>query len=126
MSVLVRADARRRSETPNAVMETCASPTLGGSSDLSLWWVEMAEGAAGPAHVVDSEQIWSLVEGGALLQVGEDRWELQAGDTVVLPAGVVRQVTALRSLRAVVSGSGTATVSVPGESASRGTPPWIA
>ena len=126
MSALVRATDRRRSETPNAVMETCASPTLGGTDGQSLWWVQMREGAAGPPHVVDSEQIWALIEGSARLQVGADRWELQAGDTVVLPAGVVRQVTARSALRAVVTGSGTATVSVPGEDGSRGTPPWIA
>ena len=126
MSVPVRATDRRRSETPNAVMQTCASPTLGGTSDLSLWWVDMHAGATGPAHVVDSEQIWALVAGSARLEVGDESWELQAGDTAVLPAGVVRQVTALSALRAVVSGSGTATVTVPGESTSRGTPPWIA
>jgi len=122
----VRAAGRRRSETPNGVMTTAASPTLGGTRGLSLWWVEMRGDIAGPAHVFDSEQVWNLVEGRARIRVGEDVSELSPGDTAVLPAGVVRQITALTALRAVVCGSGTATVSVPGEEASRGTPPWVA
>jgi quercetin dioxygenase-like cupin family protein len=107
-------------------MTTAASPTLGGTQGLSLWWVEMRSGAAGPEHVFDSEQVWHLVEGQARIRVGEDVSELMPGDTAVLPAGVVRRITALTALRAVVCGSGTATVSVPGEGASRGTPPWVA
>ena len=122
----VRAAGGRRSETPNGVMTTAASPTLGGTQGLSLWWVEMRSGAAGPEHVFDSEQVWHLVEGQARIRVGEDVSELMPGDTAVLPAGVVRRITALTALRAVVCGSGTATVSVPGEGASRGTPPWVA
>jgi quercetin dioxygenase-like cupin family protein len=123
---VVRAGASRRSETPNGVMTTAASPTLGGTRELSLWWVEMAEGASTPEHVFDSELLWSLVEGSARMRLDDDSYDLSPGDTAVLPAGVVRHIAATTALRAVVCGSGRATVSVPGEDGSRGTPPWVA
>jgi len=122
---LVRAGGRRRSETPNGVMTTSASPTLGGTSGLSLWWVEMAAGASGPEHTFDVEQLWSVVEGSASVTVDGTALEVSAGDTLVLPAGVPRQVRARSALRVAVCGAGNAVASVPGESQSRGVPPWI-
>lgn len=106
-------------------MTTSASPSLGNTADLSLWWVEMAKEAVGPAHVFDSEQLWSVVEGSAVVEIDGVETELGPGDTVVLPSGAVRRLRALTDVRAVVCGVGSATVSVPGEDGSRGTPPWI-
>jgi hypothetical protein len=51
---------------------------------------------------------------------------LRAGDTVVLPAGAERQLSATTDVRALVCGHGDATVRVAGEDVSRGTPAWIA
>jgi quercetin dioxygenase-like cupin family protein len=50
---------------------------------------------------------------------------LSPGDTVVLPAGTERQVTARADAQLIVCGRGDAVVQVPGEAAPRGTPPWI-
>jgi len=52
--------------------------------------------------------------------------DLAAGDTIVIPAGVERQVTARSAARLIVCGAGDAVAAVPGEDAPRGTPPWIA
>lgn len=122
---LVRAGERRRSDTSNGVMTTSASPTLGGTSGLSLWWVEMAPGASGPLHAFDAEQLWSVVAGSATVTVDGTVLELSAGDTLVLPAGAPRQVRARSELHVAVCGAGTAVASVPGETGSRGVPPWI-
>ncbi|TDO50797.1 cupin domain [Kribbella sp. VKM Ac-2527] len=114
----------RVTETPNAVMTTYASPTQ-GSAELSLWKVEMKEGAQGPLHVFDSEQIWTALSGTASVELGDEKLELTAGSTAVFPAGVTRRITADQDFTAVVAGYGAATVTVPGESTDRGTPPWI-
>lgn len=106
-------------------MTTAASPSLGGTERLNVWWVEMPAGAAGPDHVVDSEQVWSLVQGRARVTNDDATADLEPGDTAVLPAATARQVFALTDLHAVVVGFGTATVAVPGETSSRGTPPWV-
>ena len=125
MPVVTAAD-KRRTETPNATMITLASPTLGGSAGLSLWRVSMRAGARGPQHVVDSEQLWTVLAGAVTITLGGEAHDLRSGDTIVVPAGVERQVEAVRPAQLLVCGYGTASVSVPGEEAPRGTPPWIA
>ncbi|MGH3465705.1 MAG: cupin domain-containing protein [Kribbellaceae bacterium] len=116
----------RRTETPNGVMTTLASPTQGQTESLSLWRVAMNPHAQGPHHVFDTEQIWTVLAGDAKLLIDEDTVALSAGDTVILPAGTPRQFTAGDRFEAVVTGLGTAVVSVLGEPTDRGTPPWIA
>jgi quercetin dioxygenase-like cupin family protein len=114
----------RVTETPNAVMTTYASPTQ-GSAELSLWRVEMKEGAQGPLHVFDTEQIWTALTGEATVEVDDRTVDLGAGETVVIPGGASRRITAGAEFTAVVAGYGTATVRVVGEDGDRGTPPWI-
>jgi quercetin dioxygenase-like cupin family protein len=121
----VRSAQARRTSTPNAVMTTFASPTQGPSRGLSMWRVEMAAGKSGPVHVFDSEQVWHLLAGEARFEVDGAAVPLAAGDSLVLPAGAVRQVAAGTDAEFLVCGHGTAIASVPGEDAPRGTPPWI-
>jgi quercetin dioxygenase-like cupin family protein len=61
----------------------------------------------------------------ATITVGAEPVELTAGEAVVVPGGIERQVTAAGEFTAMVAGYGHAKVSVPGEHADRGTPPWI-
>jgi quercetin dioxygenase-like cupin family protein len=76
--------------------------------------------------VFDSEQAWTVLEGQVSIEVDGVAHPLSAGDSLTLRAGMERQVTALSDARLVACGRGDATVHVPGESESRGTPPWIA
>ncbi|MFP8942830.1 cupin domain-containing protein [Streptomyces fenghuangensis] len=79
--------------TPNAAMTRLAAPSL-GSGELSVWRVRMVPGARGPVHAVDREQVWT-VTAGALEFTAEGRAEVaEAGQTVTVPAGAVRQVCA--------------------------------
>ena len=124
MTVIPSAE-RRRSETPNAVMTTLASPTLGGARQ-ALWRVEMRRGAAGPAHAFDAEQLWTVIAGTARFEVGPEIHDVEAGDTVVIPAGVTRQVVAgSAGLEALVTGSGAARAVLP-DGTDRGVPAWVA
>jgi quercetin dioxygenase-like cupin family protein len=122
---LVSAGRARRTETPNALMTTLASPSQGPTARLSMWLVEMRAGQQGPRHVFDTEQIWHLLGGEAEIMVDGAPVVLGPGDTVVLPAGAERQVTTVAGARLVVCGHGDAVVRVPGEAESRGTPPWV-
>jgi quercetin dioxygenase-like cupin family protein len=121
----VTAGERRVAETPNAVMTTLASPTLGGST-ASLWLVEMHPSAVGPEHAFDGELIWALTRGAGRLTADGSTCALEAGDTVVLPGGVMRQFSAgPDGFTAVVSGPGVSAVTrADGEPA--GVPPWVA
>jgi quercetin dioxygenase-like cupin family protein len=121
----VRSLSMRRTETPNAVMTTLASPTQGPTDELSLWRVEMRAGQQGPRHVFDSEQVWHVVAGELDVTIGDQTARLSAGDAVVLPAKAERQISAVTAAQIIACGRGSAVVFVPGEDAPRGTPPWI-
>ncbi|HEY1733588.1 MAG TPA: cupin domain-containing protein [Acidimicrobiales bacterium] len=126
MPVTIPAVENRHSETPVGVMTTLASPTLGPSAVLSLWRVEMEAGVTGPLHVFDSEQLWTVLAGELTITVDGAPAELAAGDTIVIPTGLERQVHSRTAVRLIVCGAGDAVASVPGEEAPRGTPAWIA
>jgi quercetin dioxygenase-like cupin family protein len=90
---IVRADQRRVTTTPNAVMTTVASPTLGHAAG-SLWWVEMNPGAENPEHAFAAEVTWAVTRGLATVWVQGESHDLAAGDTAVLPADVMRRIVA--------------------------------
>ncbi|MFD2472706.1 cupin domain-containing protein [Amycolatopsis silviterrae] len=101
----------RRTETPNAVMTTLASPTQGGAQ-LAVWRVEMAPGAVGPVHAFDTEQVWTILDGGAEVALDGVVESAGKGETVVLPADVERQVRAdaERGMAAIVCAPGSTRV----------------
>jgi quercetin dioxygenase-like cupin family protein len=125
-ATVVRSEARRRVETPVAVMTTCVSPTLGDSAGLSMWRVEMAAGVIGPSHRFDSEQLWSVLTGAVTVSADGATFELEAGDSLAIPADAERQISARTVAELVVSGHGDAVAWATGEPEPRGVPPWIA
>jgi quercetin dioxygenase-like cupin family protein len=118
-----RAGSTRRTETQNAVMTTFASPTQGDASVLSMWQVDMRQGQRDPDHTVDSEQIWHVTSGELAIAIEQETMRLAAGDTLVVPEALPRQVVALTDATAVVCGFGDAIVAMPGEAGF--TPAWI-
>jgi quercetin dioxygenase-like cupin family protein len=124
MTVIRRAGARR-TQTPNAVMTTLASPTQGGAAQ-SLWRVDMTPGQSGPLHTFDAEQLWTVLAGGAEITLDGAAVSLAPGDTAVLPAAVPRQVTADGGdgLSAIVTAQAGARAAAAG--ADPVVPPWIA
>jgi quercetin dioxygenase-like cupin family protein len=121
---IARAHTMRRTETPNAVMTTLASPTQGPSNQLSMWRVDMQAGQRGPLHVFDSEQLWHVLAGQVEVVV-EGPLRLSPGDAVVFPAGAERQVIAITDAQLIVCGFASAVAFVPGEEAPRGVPAWV-
>jgi quercetin dioxygenase-like cupin family protein len=123
---LVRRSDRRRSETPNAVMTTLASPTQGNAGH-AMWRVDMSAGAQGPLHVVDAEQIWAVLEGDATVELDGESFAVRPGDAVVMPAGAVRRISAgaEHGFAAVVSAPAGAHAWVSGGT-DKVVPPWTA
>jgi quercetin dioxygenase-like cupin family protein len=124
MPLVTQADAITHT-TPNAVMRTYAGPRQ-GSAELSVWHLSVQPGASGPVHVIDREQVYLVTGGHLVIETGGQENPAGAGDAVIIPAGVTRQV------RCPASGSGPATavvsmavggrVTVDGED--RGLLPW--
>jgi quercetin dioxygenase-like cupin family protein len=92
MPVIRRAETRR-TETPNAVMTTLASPIQGGAGQ-AVWRVDMRPGQAGPLHAIDTEQVWTVLDGGATVELDGQALTLGPGDTIILPADAPRRVSA--------------------------------
>jgi quercetin dioxygenase-like cupin family protein len=90
-----------------------------------MWKVEMKSGQQGPRHVFDREQVWHVRAGEISVSTGTDPASLRPGDAIVIAAGTERQIAAISDAEILVCGRGDAVVSVPGEDAPRGTPPWI-
>ena len=125
MTALIRRAEARRTATPNATMTTLASPSVGGSTSLSLWEVEMKPDQRGPLHAFDREQLWTVRAGRVTISVDGSEHDLEAGDTLVIPARSERRVLARADAELLVCGQADAQASIPGEGTSRGTPPWI-
>jgi quercetin dioxygenase-like cupin family protein len=60
--------------------------------DVEVWRARMDAGAATPPHRHDHEEIVVVLSGRGRAIVGEREVSFQAGDTLVLPAGVVHQL----------------------------------
>jgi quercetin dioxygenase-like cupin family protein len=125
MRVIRHADSRR-TQTPNAVMTTLASPTQGGARQ-ALWRVDMHPGQAGPPHVFDTEQVWTVLDGGATIELDGQTLAIEPGDTIVMPPGMPRRVTAdpQAGLAAIVTAPAGARARTP-DGTDHGVPPWIA
>jgi quercetin dioxygenase-like cupin family protein len=54
----------------------------------------MRPGQAGPPHAVDTEQVWTALDGGAVFALGGEAVTLAPGDTVIIPAAQPRRVKA--------------------------------
>lgn len=121
---IVRAADTRRTETPNAVMTTLASPATAETAALSLWRVELAAGASGPLHTMDSEQIWTVDAGSAACAVGGTHHDLATGDTIQIAANAERQFSSKTGARFIVCGyaNSIARTEANGDGV---VPPWI-
>jgi mannose-6-phosphate isomerase-like protein (cupin superfamily) len=104
-------------------MTTHASPTLGSTADLSMWEVEMTEGASGPLHVFDSEQIWTALGGELSVRIAGETEVLGRGDTVVMPPELDRQIVARTDVHLLICGTETRLRGYPESPRHAGHPP---
>lgn len=101
-------------DTPNARMRTLTSPSRGGH-ELALWRVEMEGGQSGPEHCVDREQVWVVLEGRLQATIDGQTETALAGDTLVLPVDVTRQIRAQDKLLAIVASAAAPRVTTPAQ-----------
>ena len=85
----------------------------------------MAAGARGPVHTADGEQVWSVLSGALEAIVAGESCPASAGETLLLAAGVERQILAVTDFVALVASGSGATVTTPDSPASRPLP-WAA
>lgn len=64
-----------------------ATPTR-GSTDTSVWMVEMAAGTQPTPHQLTREEVFVVLEGAASARIDGEEQEAGVGDAIVVPAGV--------------------------------------
>jgi mannose-6-phosphate isomerase-like protein (cupin superfamily) len=61
-----------------------ASPSR-GTSDVSVWQVEVAPGSPGTGHQLTREEVFVVLSGTAAVTIGGDELTAAAGDVIVVP-----------------------------------------
>ena len=85
----------RSSTTPVEMLPGVVRRTLTAGERTMLIEVTLAQGAVVPSHSHPHEQIGYLASGRLLFELGDERRELSAGDSWLVPSNVPHQVTAL-------------------------------
>ena len=85
----------RSSATPVEMLPGVVRRTLTEGERMMLVEVTLAQGAVVPPHTHPHEQIGYLASGHLLFEVGDERRELSAGDSWLVPSNVSHQVTVL-------------------------------
>jgi quercetin dioxygenase-like cupin family protein len=85
----------RSNATPVEMLPGVTRRTLNSSERMMLIEVVLDKGAVVPTHSHPHEQIGYLASGRLLFELGDQRRELAAGDSWLVPPNVPHQVTAL-------------------------------
>jgi quercetin dioxygenase-like cupin family protein len=85
----------RSDATPVEMLPGVTRRTLNSSERLMLIEVVLEKGAVVPTHSHPHEQIGYLASGRLLFELDDERRELAAGDSWLVPPNVPHQVTAL-------------------------------
>ncbi len=91
----------RSDATPVEMMPGVTRRTLSTSEGMMLIEVALDKGAMVPFHSHPHEQIGYLASGRVLFELGDERRELAAGDSWLVPPNVPHQVTALEPSLAI-------------------------
>lgn len=83
---LIRAENTPSFSLPGLAVTGLAAPSR-GASETSAWRLSVAPGAPGTPHSLDREEIFIALGGSATATLGEERFELHAGDVLIVPAG---------------------------------------
>jgi len=91
MTVL-RAHELQRHETPGGNVTTPLATPSRGASDVRIIRQQQAPGGANPLHRHDREEIVLMSAGTVTITLDDERVEAGAGDTVIVPSGVLHRI----------------------------------
>jgi mannose-6-phosphate isomerase-like protein (cupin superfamily) len=84
---VLRAPAAPTHDLGHARFTSLATPTR-GSTDTSVWMVEILPGGPAAPHVLTREEVFVVLEGTASVRIAGSDGRAEAGDAIVVPAGV--------------------------------------
>lgn len=83
---LISADASQTFNLPGVTFKTMSAPSL-GSQENSVWMVRVEAGTRGQPHVISREETFIALGGSAEFEVDGEMIAVEAGSTLVIPAG---------------------------------------
>src|SRR5882724_3921264 len=83
---ILRAPAAPTHDLGHARFTALATPTR-GSTDTSVWKVEILPGTPATPHSLTREEVFVVLEGTASVRIAGNASQAQAGDAIVVPAG---------------------------------------
>lgn len=120
---VVSESEQRTTRTPSGAMFGLAAPSQ-GSTEISTWRVELGAGSSTPVHIIDREQVWMPLSGGFTVTVDGVDGQVKAGEALAIPAGAVRQLTAVGDTQALVAMAVGGKASIPGNEDNKLPLPW--
>jgi mannose-6-phosphate isomerase-like protein (cupin superfamily) len=111
-------------QLPGTVFTGLASPSRGDSSETAVWRIKMRAGTPATAHSVTRTEVFVALAGTAQVRIAGRTEMLTSGDTLVVPANTVFELSApgRDDFEAVVSFPVGGQAAMPG--ADPFTPPW--
>jgi mannose-6-phosphate isomerase-like protein (cupin superfamily) len=80
-------------ELPGTHFTSLATPSR-GSTDTSVWLVEIAPHTPATPHELTREEVFVVLSGRAAVRIGDERYEAEPGDAIVVPAATSFELTA--------------------------------
>ncbi len=84
---VLRAPAAPTHDLGHARFTSLATPSR-GSTDTSVWMVEILPDAPATPHSLTREEVFVVLEGTASVRIAGRDGQAEAGDAIVVPAGV--------------------------------------
>ena len=96
-----------------------------GSTEVALFRTEVPPGGGLPRHHHDHLDVFTVERGGGTFHIGEETFELTAGDSVVVPIGEVHYLVAGPEGASMVVTMLAGTILVRADDGVELVPPWV-
>lgn len=90
---VITAPAKPTHEFGTTRFTSLATPSR-GSTDTSVWLVEVAPGGVPVPHELTREEVFVVLSGTATVLLGDDRTIASAGDAIVVPPATIFAIAA--------------------------------
>ena len=120
---VVRAADNATFDLKGNTIASFAAPASGAAETI-MYRLSVPAGNPTPSHRHDHEEVFHLTEGSLAMELGDEKVDVAAGDTVIIPAGEFHSVTSTGEGEAhllCVMPVGTLFIRADGEGA---VPPW--
>lgn len=119
-----RSDDHPTFEVGTTRVTSLAAPSR-GSDEVALFRIDVPAGGGLPAHHHDHHDVLTVLSGGGTFHIGEEAFEIGAGDSVVVPIGVVHFLEAGGDGATIVATMLGGTKLVRADDGSEAVPPWV-